>query len=118
MSEANELLRRALEAWDYGKKLSDLDEVMPEIYAYLANQETAKDEPVAWLCCDGGTGYLAFAQGSVSAIASSKGEQTNLPLYLNPSAPRKPRPNRSRCRSWPSPPTRSRASASSASTPA
>ena len=100
MSEANELLRRALEWVEYDPKLVE------DIRTYLANQETAKDhpamqsdrgdwaktkpaedEPVAWIQPN----HLEKAQFmSFLCRVEPKQRDDFVALYLHPQEPKKP----------------------------
>jgi hypothetical protein len=44
MSTATELLRRALEAWEHGRMLRDMDDAMVEIRAYLAAEKEEEQD--------------------------------------------------------------------------
>jgi hypothetical protein len=88
MNKAHELLRRALEDLDafYGEGGSFFAD---EIRTYLANQETAKDEPVAWTNQDElnalGTDVTCYMYSEHDVLEDS------IPLYLHPAKPeRKP----------------------------
>jgi hypothetical protein len=48
MNTDKELLRRALEAWENGRMLRDMDDAMVEIRTFLA-AEPEENDPVAWI---------------------------------------------------------------------
>ena len=89
MNEAHELLRRALEVLD--EKVIGYEITKGSIRCYLANQETAKDEAVAWML-PSGDGYDSNFRDH-STVKSCTGNSWTgwVPLYLHPARPdRKP----------------------------
>ena len=90
MSEANELLRRALEVFDW---MDVWNKTVEDIRTYLANQETTtKDEPVAWTN-EEQLGYLKDPRYSIHPMAmwsKQLGDNVNIPLYLHPQKPKNP----------------------------
>ena len=93
MSEANDLLRRALEAWDSKEEpyFERLHHVFEEIRTYLANQETAKDEPVAWGVFEGKLHDCFYSKEEAIEMAGYKGDHAVVaPLYANPQESKKP----------------------------
>ena len=79
MNEANMLLRRALEALREGFRPIKKIELTEEIIAYLANQETVKDEPTAYINLD--EQRLEFAVPFEFNRSAFK--QGKIPLYTN-----------------------------------
>jgi len=76
MSNANELLRRALESWDNNEP-NDFNDCMEEIRTFLAAEPEA--EPVAWMREDGEIGnYNPSDYGYGTKV---------FPLYLHPPKP-------------------------------
>ena len=81
MNEAHMLLRRALEALDW----MEYEQLAKDIRTYLHPQETAKDEPVAWV-------NKEELDNPISAFVRTKHScgPCNTPLYLHPQEPKKP----------------------------
>ena len=86
MNKANELLRRALDVMSYWSE-SKATDLKVEIRTYLANQETAKDEPVVFIRPD----HLAKARKSPFLCQVGPVQVADfVPLYLHPQEPKKP----------------------------
>ena len=91
MNEAHELLRRALEHLEWCGKERYNEDLEDEIRTYLANQETAEDEPVAWMLPNGDGYDSNFRDHSTVKSCTGNSWTGWVPLYLHPAKPdRKP----------------------------
>ena len=77
------------DAYIYGEEL--LSRILEDIRTYLANQETAKNEPVGWMMTreDIEGAAFEFSREQVETYWVNRG-YTIEPLYLHPQEPKKP----------------------------
>ena len=90
MTKERELLRRALEDWDFSDKFETLDPIFEEIRTYLSTPSDDAEGPVAWMFQHEDTGLIDFVDTQQVEWGFEKNNprwQKIGPVYLHPPKP-------------------------------
>jgi hypothetical protein len=90
MTKERELLRRALEDWDFSDKLETLDPIFEDIRTYLSTPSDDAEEPIGYAVkmIPKGLHFIGFVgEEETDEEIEEYGPDQIVPLYTNPAEP-------------------------------